>query len=635
MINELVQFTEGLDGELKALGRKPKEGLHILLCLQQENSQILFNRSSLAQIAFTRKKSPSPEEIQFLKRCALLSSLSWCVNTNKCFDLPIKAIHSCSPYCIAIKRENLKGGEKYKANTKVQVYERISDYFGKASEYLETDEERQKIKLFEQALNSEEKYHGWLMLCPEYEQLKGSDYIIFYLDTPSKLYEPPHTRYLEDKLFNTNDHNKEVNEEVFGTSDFFNGYPIKKPFLTHQSASFDIAARISAKDARSLFEFQDVMSRNILPKPLPIFINQDEIVKKSGRTLQESAMIIFKREAESGNRIGYKEIIEELYEKHGEELGNYYLLFYDRGEIKDFDFVPKFDFLLKDHNGNNWAIEDLFNCGNGQEIKNVFNFQQAVLQKVFNNGLVVKIKAGGFQYRYFDEIDNKYIKTDACYLHILQYRKAFYDFIYKSKRQSVTETMFANVLQTSVLEDIRLDEFKNKSHSEEWNIRQKLNIWFSLQENFNLSPYKNNETMAHKLKEHREFIQKLTKDEADIETDEQYAFAAGQVIYYLMSKSKTGDRSYKRLEPFMQQVHSKQLNMAISRMFDAYKHEKYSSNFNAPFAQVVAYDTDRNIRELIPTMLSGIFSKNVLFSDKEYAEDVIVTNSEEETETEN
>jgi CRISPR-associated protein Csh1 len=632
MIKELTNFIKSLDPGMKMLGMKPKEGLHILLRIQKEEDQVFIDEQSIVQTAFIRKKDQTPEEVQFLKRCANLIRLSWCVNTNKCFD-PIKAIHSCSPYCLAVKKENLTGGEKYKENTKSKVYERISSYFAKASELLETDEEKQMIRVFEQAFNSEEKFNAWLTMCPEYEQLKDSEYVIFYLDVPLSQYETTNARYLADKLFNTNEYNKTVAGEIFGTSDFLNGYPTKKPFLSHQSASFDIAARISAAQAKQLFEFQDIMTRNILPKPLPIFIHQDEIMQKAGRSLEDSAMAIFKREAEKedrDSRIGYREIIEELYEKHGDELGNYYLLFYDRGEIKDFDFVPKFDYLLCDEKGEKWAIEDLFNGGNDQSIKNVFHFQQVVLLLIFNNGLVVKTKAGGFQYKYFDEINSKYTKSGATYLHILQYRKAFYDFIYKSKRQAVTEVMFDSILRTSVLEDIRLDEIKSSYHTEDRNIRKKLNIWFSLKENFNQSSHKNNETMANKLKEHREFIKKLVKSNADIENDEQYAFAAGQVIYYLMSKSKTADRSYKRLEPFLQQVQAKQLNMAISRMFDVYKHEQFSGNFKTPFAQVLAYDTSKNMRDLIPTLLSGIFSKNSLFSDKEY-EDVITVASEEVT----
>jgi len=229
-------------------------------------------------------------------------------------------------------------------------------------------------------------------------------------------------------------------------------------------------------------------------------------------------------------------------------------------------------------------------------------------------------------------LENRYCKSDGIYLIIIKYRKAFYDFIYKSKRQAVTSAMFGHILQTAILEDIRLDEIRNGYHNEERNIRQKLNIWFSLKEKFKQSSNKSNKTMTNKLKENRQFIQLLAKGEVDIETDEQYAFAAGQVIYYLLSKSKTADRSYKRLEPFLQQVQSKQMNIAISRLFDAYKHENFSGNFKNPFAQVVAYHSSNNMRELIPTLLSGIFSKNALFSNKEFEEDKIIITVDEQLE---
>ena len=48
--------------------------------------------------------------------------------------------------------------------------------------------------------------------------------------------------------------------------------------------------------------------------------------------------------------------------------------------------------------------------------------------------------------------------------------------------------------------------------------------------------------MASKLEEQRVFMVALSQGEAILENDEQYAFAAGQVIYYLLHKSKTADK---------------------------------------------------------------------------------------------
>ena len=121
--------------------------------------------------------------------------------------------------------------------------------------------------------------------------------------------------------------------------------------------------------------------------------------------------------------------------------------------------------------------------------------------------------------------------------------------------------------------------------------------------------------MASKLEKQRAFMAALSKGEAELENDEQYAFAVGQVIYYLLHKSKTTDKSYNRLEPFLQQVHASQLNKAIARLFYMYKHENFSENFSHPFASVMAYQTEANMREYLPMMLAGIFSDNQLFAN--------------------
>lgn len=90
------------------------------------------------------------------------------------------------------------------------------------------------------------------------------------------------------------------------------------------------------------------------------------------------------------------------------------------------------------------------------------------------------------------------------YLLIQKYRRAFYEFIYKSRRSSVSQEIFNDIMQISILEDIRLDEVKNNQHKEYFNIIKKLNIWFSLYEQFNLSPHNNNKKMASNLEHYRQ-----------------------------------------------------------------------------------------------------------------------------------
>jgi len=608
MIKEITNFVDSLDVNVKALGMKPKEGLHVLVKIQKEGDTLFMDKNSIIHVCHTKNATEGGGS--FLQKCAQLAEVAWCINTNKCFDLPVKGVHSASSYCIALKKESLEGGEKYEKD-KIKIYDRIDNYFTNALSFIESEAEVERLKLFQNFLNSKEKFDSVTSCFQEqFEQLKDKEYLIFYLDEPIEKYQGSNTKYLSDKLFNTSDYNVNVEDNVFGTSDFFNGFPTKKPFLMHQSATFDIAGRISATEAKNLFEFQGLLNRGIFSRPLPIFIYEDECL--------ESVRIIAKG-IENGEKIGYQEIIKEMRSTQNKEIGNYYLLYYWGGTIKDFDFVAKFQYLLDETNEKSWKINDLFNSNYTEELSNIFELEIKLLVPIFNNALITKTKAGDYQRKWFDDIDAKYCKSANTFLLVMKYRKAFYDYIYKSQRQAITQRMFDDILLTGILDDIRLDEISNGMHSQRRNILQKMNIWFSLSEKFNITN-KNTEIMASKLQEHRQFMSLLTKKETSIETDEQYAFAVGQVILYLFFKSKSSDRSYKRLEPFMQQVKSEELNKALVRLFDSYKHENFSANFRNPFAEVMDYHAETNIRELMPTILSGFFSKNELFSQKEETE---------------
>jgi len=651
MIKEIVNFTKNLDKDFKDLAVKPKEGLHILLKLQLTDNVLSLNLDEIEYEVYSKKMV---DESEFIKKCKFFLNRAWCIDTNKCFDLPTKAIHSCSPYMLAFKREHLAGGGKFIENAKSnkkQITERFGSYFDKAFELLDSDEDIQRCEIFkffflnkkfEQILESieskftqrrnllheevdslklqfkeskdktqKESYktsiqhiEGSLQEC---KQLEDSDYILFYLDVPLEMYEKANSSYLSSRLFNTDRFNITPSEDgiIYGTSNFLNSFNSNMPFLMHQSASFSITGRISNVEAKCLHEFLPLLSSKILPNPLPIFLYKEEL-------LQGKMIGLFR---ESGYRAGYKEIVERLFNDYKEDFGNYYLLNWvnsaDGIIFRDLDFVSKFEFDYNSH------IEDLFNANYSVSLKNIFDFQNEVLQVVFNNNLIVKTKDSGILQKYFDEIDPKYCKSSLNYLQIMKYRKACYDFVYKSKRSSITQEMFRDMLQISILEDIRLDEFKNNNHTEYFNIRKKLNIWFSLYEKFK-STNEDKDTMASKLKDYKQFVDDLINDRVDDSsiTDEQFMFAAGQVIDYLLSKSRSADQSYRLLEPYTQKTRCKEFKKAIANDFDRYKHQNYSGNFEKVTSMVLSYDTDKNLKDYLPELLAGVFSKNQLFSTK-------------------
>ena len=599
MLTELINFTRTLSDDFKELGLSPKEGLHILLQVDDEG-----NIGSIQHSYYSKKMT---HYHALLDKCKKLQENAWCIDTNKCFDLPKKAIHSCSPFCVAFKRENIKGGKKFENNAKdgkSQIDERFENYFSNAEKVLPEGEKLAKI------FGNFKKFFLLGEWCKKLEDIKeqcdnllsDGDYIIFYLDLSLENYKESHSKYLKDKLFNTDKFNTEPDEEglIYGTNDFQNGFNQKMPFLLHQTASFDITGRISNLDARELYEFGKVLSRKTLPNPLPIFIYNEEFKGK--------VIALYK-----DGKLGFRDLIEELYENYKDDFRNYYLLNWSNTKngliFKDFDFVEKFKYKIGSIGG--LPVKNYFQTHENGEIKfyikTVFELEDMVLKCLIQNKY--------HKVDYFSDLKNdEYENRDLTFLSFCKYRKAVYDYVYKSNRNTIVGAQFDEMVFNAIR-----DDFKNNN---EYGIKEKLNYWYSLYEHFHKSD-KTGVKMPSKLKEYQSFVSNLIEDKADIDNakEEQFAFAAGQVIYYLLKKSKSDDTSFRLMEPYLQKTNCNALKQNISEDFTRYKHENFSQNFKKVASFVLSFETSSNMKTLQPQLLSGLFSNNQLFSSKTNKED--------------
>ncbi|MGI9527809.1 MAG: hypothetical protein ACR2MS_11940 [Weeksellaceae bacterium] len=650
MLTEIINFTNTLSDDFKSFGMQPKEGLHILL--QVDDNGMINSKVDSIQYDYYSKKIKSDHSL-ILKKCMILQENAWCVNTNKCYDLPIKAMHTCSPFSIGFKKEHLEGGKKYENNItkgKPQLQERFKDYyFEKAKEVVDSENEFQhnayqtfsdlfinggwkvilqdieqqrskKLELLEEKFKQlndafkiekdklkkaeiKENLDDFKDKLLQHQDLSESDYIIFYLDLPLSNYKDTHGKYLDDKLFNTSDYNTKPNEEgvIYGTNDFQNGFNSNMPFLLHQTALFDITSRISNLDARTLYDFSKVLSGKILPNPLPIFIYNDEFKQK--------VIALYKE----GKR-KFREIIETLYQNHKEDFQNYYLLNWSNTKngivFKDFDFVSKF--IFEPNGTEGLEISNLFHLHYNKNenkkgdkhyptIHNIFELEDRVLKYLIQNKY--------HRVDYFSDFKKEdYDNRNLTFLSYTKYRKAVYDYVYKSNRNAITGEIFKEMIFNSIL-----DDFKNDN---EYGIKDKLNIWYSLHNFFhkNLNPKKFN--MASKLKNYEQFVADIINETANLETatDEHFAFAAGQVIYYLLKKSKSDNNGLKLIEPYLQKTNAKALQENISEDFKRYSHENFSDNFKKVSAFVLSYETVTNLKKLQPQLLSGLFAKNQIYS---------------------
>jgi CRISPR-associated protein Csh1 len=627
MIQELINFTETLNEDIVESANTISNGVHIFVDKNDNNQLYIKNFFMYNGEKIKVVESYYEEAVNYEEYSSYIS-----MNQQQKFDKNQK-IHSASPFSFAFnfslgdKKKEIesslkellkKNGKEEDLNIAIKDYKinevkkSIPDYFSNA---IKLCLESQTIAEYKQLINAFEIFCTEAIFIflkttelPENDnkkssnkkafiinELKEKDYVRVYLCcVPAAIWKSSYERYFENEYpplkYNTNDFNTTYNQ--------------KKPFLIHQTASFDKNIKITGKEAAILKVFDKLISAKpkLLPNPLPIFLYKEE--------LQNKIIGIFKEDG----KIKFQEIIKKLWKDYKNDFQNYYLIYWLYGkdfQIFDFDFVSQFEYEVSAQIQNHFHILDK----GSKELKkyplitNIFDVEDYVFKPLLQNIY--------YNIDYFKDLDSEDYKDRKItpnkiynnrFTSYSKYRKAVYDFVYKSQRQAIQLDAFNEMVFNSILDDIK--------QTNEYGVKEKLNIWYSYYEMFN--PNKNNITMASKLKEYQEFVSQLISDENKTEgaSDEKFAFTAGQVIDYILNKSKSADTSFQLLEPYLQQAKCAEFKRAIANDFARYKHENFSKNFERAAAFVLSYETDANLKHLLPEILSGVFSNNQLYPNK-------------------
>lgn len=509
MIREIINFTKGLLEEYPEVMQwnvTPNGGLYVFVHLDEHGKWGCNNLVYGKDYFYIGVNDNIDTHVELAKKYEEQVRRVG-TSMNKVLDKK-KQIFSCSPFAISFKKKSFSN-EKLEGKGVDKIIKLLAGYF-KSARLLCADKEfeTQQSENFEKVCESVLNFLPNLRKPSEVEsisiidEMKDDEYVNIFLENISfDAYVESHDKYLKDRLFNSNDYNKEVSGEIYGLSGFLNGLNSKKIFLSHKTGlmSDGINGRITVEEALYLGQFETLIINGTLPNPLPIVIDKNEI---NGRIVSIFNINEKKR---------YRDIIKELFDgKYVQNLSDYYLLNYSKKKsivINDIDFVPLFRYhfvtFIKIYNVfgvGKKKEDDSFVCEPDIVLSNVFDFERIALKEIFNNALIVENDKGIIA-RYFDEIDPRYVKGgDLMYQLILKYRKAFYDYIYKSELNVLNQTMFDEIMYVSILSNIRTDEVKSLFYLN-YPIRKKMNIWFSLYEMFNNTNNINSKVMISKVSE--------------------------------------------------------------------------------------------------------------------------------------
>ncbi len=650
MIREIINFTNDLIEdypEVVQLKLTPQEGLYVFIDINENG--VWTNEPLTKGIDYDYYDGKN-QDIKLWNDCIRYQEASNYITMNKvkAFDSKQK-IHSCSPFAIAYNfnfsaadkesfglKKNKRDTEEEKQEQERLIREkRMEVVKGRLGEYKKNAISIYKLNtakdqdLFTENSNEPFRYTkqlesfyeqittilGKVAELPEYQFLTEKDYLkIFLRSIPVEEQEQMHNKYIEENLLN--------GDEIAGNGilGFLTSYNSKKMFTSHKTSSLlkGVSYRFSKADALTLNVFEKMRKSKCFPNPLPIVVDKKEINNR-----------IIKIYNEDSEPLHYRDLFKRLFDKTNEKsLSNYYLLNYrntkdGRMALNDFDFVPLFRYrfdstiIIKNVTDAGYKKGDVFEKDKDERIDNVFDFERIVVRHLFNNALV-KIKENNYITKYFEEIKPEYIPGgDMMWQLILKYRKAFYDYIYKSKSNAITAAMFDDMMFYSILSNIQHDEIKTRC---EYNniVKTKINIWFSIYYLFN--NIKEKETiMASNVTDLLTKMKTVAKGDSDIETPAEFAFGAGQLASYLIDRSVASNKTYAMLEPYLQKSKSGQLQDAIAQTIAVYKHDIsiYKGNFEMLSAQVLTYEENVDMKPLLKYFLAGCFSQCTIYTKKE------------------
>lgn len=623
MIREICRFVETLEEQAPDLfeeGAKLKEGIYVALDIGLEDGKyILKNVDETGNILkediglFTKKDDLTP----FFEKCRKVLHSSNPIDKNKTFNPNLKIFNvTCSPYAVGFTKKGILNNiEKTRKDGTTVGKEGIlselsKQYLKKAEEYTEEGQSNLCFNAFKSWLIE----NFWELIDKiGFDGLKDAYVVVFFLkEVPIEQYKKPYLKYIDENVFNKAEFNTTFQDIIYGVSNNLNTFNDKKRFLKHQSASFKFNYRIQVEDAQLVWKFYQLSQNKQLPNPLPIFVDQDEA------NLNADVVKLFNDDGTAG----YSEIIRSLLNLRNTNLQNFYLLYIQKRQIIDIDFVPVFKYTLKDKTGSDFVIKEIFGSEPTEyfnsKTHSIFNFQFEVINPIFNKQLIQKTKAGSLWIKYFDDLEIKpdYGLTDVIYNLLYKFRKAWYNFIYKSKQNEITMTMIDEMFRDSIFDDLRHDDELKKTAQ----IRKKISLWFGLQPLFDNNFKMNN--MANKTVELQTKLREIAQTESiHIETDDEFAFAAGQIIWKLLIQSESANRSHALLEPFLQKTEPTLFKHAIASTFNMYKYKfalypnKYE--FDKLFSEVMGYiPYNMNMKEHLPMILAGYFSASIFKKEK-------------------
>jgi len=250
----------------------------------------------------------------------------------------------------------------------------------------------------------------------------------------------------------------------------------------------------------------------------------------------------------------------------------------DQAEIVDFDIVVKEPELEKE-----FVFKEYLHCTPEDEVIKDYTTLFHKVDAIFYNGTLQNNLFGEVYSKLPNRLQNLILLTRDAMLVL--------------KKAEIKPLLYINKKYADefILNHLRQDRFNKAKEA----LNLKLSLLAYEGEEVNIKQTLQN--IEHKI----ESLEELTSEE--------FFVLSGQIIKYLLDKSKKSDKKADMIEPYLRAGKTKKLKQEIETLFFTYKHEipLNFKKFNNALALIEGYETDEKVQK--DKLLVGLLSENIFY----------------------
>lgn len=558
----------------------PEEGTYILVEPKGDSYQI---REKIDIIFDKKTREINQKSNSNFENICNYDYNSRIINTNKPMAsgsfVSKRIIHSNNYLSFIVKKESLING-KLTNEIIDNYYETLSNPFIKYSKSQNATKIYESVEKELGKVDKEivEKIRNWIKenIFNLDIDIKGKDYLKIFFEYPIKDYKREGKRYLVPNIYNSNEFNIIVEDNIYGLPNDNMGLNSKKPYLENKTRKITVPYLVDSTNILIQKKFFDYLMNFAVAGINNVYMdnhNNKINVYENGKLPDKDFKGMFLR-------------IGLVSKKTGKEV-----------KIHDYDIITgykpnltkklEFKNILKlDQSSKNISIQKYGEWRKAQDIQEIIN------DVFFPNTLICN---------YFTEPADLSIADSSVKNNLLLCRETLFNWMYKGVDNGVYPVL--NKISLSLIKGSIKNGYIPKA-SHQFNLRWSI-----------ISYFKGGKDMADIIHDIKDSLRvKINSNVTDkLDNDDEYYFAVGQLVNYLLSKNKGKKKLHSLANPFINGKNNNEIKEKLRKLYAKYSYDldMNGKRFNNLYAMIIGYLPEDKVNQDL--IVGGYLSNNLIY----------------------